>query len=188
MLTETQAADLQHTARLLAAFAGSVDGWEWDGCMAEQDPHGFGAVPCACGQVGLRFLFTWVKDGKSVITGSTCVEKVPGISGASMGRIAEALKAHEAKLRAAECASKSAEREAVIVALKAELAAKVEELVALDGAAYWREHYARVERAQLASMKSAHGKAKKMRGLLESIGRRMDNIRARAAARSPYWR
>jgi hypothetical protein len=118
--TDTIVENLEHAARLLQAFGGETSGWEWTGEMFEQDPSALGAQPCACGHQGLRYLFPWKHPDhdRTVITGSKCVETVPGLSGASIAGILAALDKRikelaKAKREAAAKIKKAAEAEEV---------------------------------------------------------------------------
>ena len=96
---------VEHAQRLLAAFGGDTSGWAWTGEVIEQDPQAPGATPCACGHVGLRWLFPWENPKhprQRVITGSVCVENVEGLSPTSVA----ALQARAARLIAERQADK----------------------------------------------------------------------------------
>lgn len=111
--TDSLIGQAEWMGRLLAAFGGDVKGWEWTGDVAE-DPNCQGT--CACGHKGLRYLFTWKKDGVSnpVITGSVCVNNVPGISPEQLARIqAEIARRDQVEREAAAKARNAAKAEKV---------------------------------------------------------------------------
>jgi len=104
-IERTQSA-LYHYQRLMDAFGHHPEEWEWTGDMAEGDPT---RDHCACGH-NIRWLFPWKrKDGKGglVITGSVCVENVPGISPDTIERMRAAIA--EMEERRKEDARKSRE-------------------------------------------------------------------------------
>lgn len=115
---------VEHAQQLLAAFGGDTSGWAWTEEVIEQDPQGLGGTPCACGHVGLRWLFPWEHPkhpGKRVITGSVCVENVEGLSPTSVA----ALQARAARLIAERQADKRKQEAARRVAAVTELRAQV---------------------------------------------------------------
>lgn len=98
---------------LLRAFGGNVEGWEWTGETIDlKKPEG----RCACGHEGCRYLYPWEhkgRPGQQVITGSTCVENVPGISESSLAAIRAGVEAQrkaaaEAKRKASEVVKQDA--------------------------------------------------------------------------------
>lgn len=111
MTTENQIdraeGDFAVRARLLAAFGGSVAGWEQTEIGYSDPPEGV----CACGHRPLRDLYFWTNQGRPgqvVTTGSTCVFTVPGLDPASLERI----RAHVEQLRAKLADDKRKAREA----------------------------------------------------------------------------
>lgn len=118
---------LQHAETLLAAFGGDPAGWEWTGEVAEQDPAAPGATPCACGHTGLKYLFPWKHPAhaREVVTGSVCVDAVPGLSPVSVAAMRAAMERIVAKRRAAIAAAKKAGKEAQVAALRAEVEAAI---------------------------------------------------------------
>lgn len=113
--------DLHHVERLLAAMGGSPEGWEWTGEITEGDPAAFNPSRCACGHV-IRWEYHWLhKDGRKLITGSVCVENLPGISAEILRLMCEALaKILEAR-KEDERKAKEAARAAEVQAFLAEL-------------------------------------------------------------------
>lgn len=97
----------QRYAETLQAVLGNGAEWEYRGQCGE-DPRCGGK--CACGQTGLRYLFTiHHPDGRTAILGSSCIETYPGISPAMVERVrADAQRLEEAaeerKRRAREVA------------------------------------------------------------------------------------
>ena len=125
--TTRSEAKAQYLERLLSALGGSAQGWEWTGEMTEQDPTALGASPCACGHRGLRYLFHWQhQDGRKLITGSTCVETVPGISETSLEAIQARLEQLRIEKREAERKARDASKNAEVVTLSAALLADIE--------------------------------------------------------------
>lgn len=101
--------------RLLEAFGGSVEGWEWDGTVKEVD-HAY----CACGHY-IRFAFPWVKGNQCIWTGSTCVENVPFIDQNVVGNMKAALENLKARKAAALRKARQAAKTAEVVALKSQI-------------------------------------------------------------------
>lgn len=177
--------NLEHSARLLQAFGGNTAGWEWTGEMFEQDPFALGAQPCACGHQGLRYLFPWKHPdhSRTVITGSSCVETVPGLSGASIEGILLAVDKRvkelaRAKREAAAKVRRAAESEEV-VRLREECLARFEDHgyraeLLLKSQGYYVENWNRYKSAvrfreclnEAARMKSAKGQANRYKQIL----------------------
>jgi hypothetical protein len=115
--------ELAYRARLLAAFGGDPTGWEYNGEVREQDPA-TGGVHCACGHQGLRWLFPWVHPAHpraEVITGSVCVDTVPGLSPTSVLLMKTRLEEVLSKRREDERLAREAARAARVQVLRAEV-------------------------------------------------------------------
>lgn len=127
--------------RLLAAFGGDPSGWEWTGEVREQDPSAIGGVRCACGQQGLRYLFPWRKVGVigEIITGSVCVNNVPGLSAAQLERVQAEVERRLVAERAAKAAVRKADKAAQVLELVAEIRAMLQRVLALDERYHRRE-------------------------------------------------
>lgn len=125
--TETRTAQrIGHATKLLAAMGGSPEGWDYTGEILEGDPA---RDKCACGHP-IRWLFIWENTTqihrRTLITGSVCVENLPGITAASI----EAMKADlEGALAAKKAAAKKAREAAAqeeVTALREATLAKIE--------------------------------------------------------------
>jgi hypothetical protein len=118
---------LAHMQRLLDAMGGSPDGWEWTGEVQEGDPNGMTPTKCACGHI-IRWMYPWKhKDGlRSLITGSVCVDNLPGINAETVNLMREALNKLLAKRKEAQRKAKDASMTAEVVALREQLSALIE--------------------------------------------------------------
>jgi hypothetical protein len=80
---------------------------------------------CACGHV-IRWMYPWKhKDGRSLITGSVCVDNLPGINAETVRMMREALERLLAERKEAERKAHAAEQDAHVAALREELRAKI---------------------------------------------------------------
>jgi hypothetical protein len=186
--------------RLLAAFGGDPSGWEWTGEVREQDPAAMGGVHCACGQHGLRYLFPWRKAGiaAEVITGSVCVNQVPGLSADQLQRLQAEVERRLAAEREAKTAKRRASKVEEVRVVADEIRAQLQRVIALD-ARYHRREKLEPEQWNLAQayhgysadlaaglrLKSPHGKLQRLIRLRDRLAKRLaaaDAVDARAAA------
>lgn len=130
-----------HYENLMKALRYKPEEWEYTGEMGEQNPSGLGAVPCACGHTPIRYLFPWKhkRTGEVIITGSHCVEQIPGMSPEGLAAIQAQVQGLQADRRmrdaAARDASKGTEAAGIIMEIQ-ELA----ESIAGDVTAYEEAH------------------------------------------------
>jgi len=115
---------LHHAERLLAAMGGSPEGWSFTGDVVEGDPE---KSRCACGHP-IRWEFQWKhEDGRTLVTGSVCVENLPLIDRmiveAMRAALVKAIQVREEAARKARAASLDAE----VDALRTELRGLIEE-------------------------------------------------------------
>ena len=180
--------NLAHLEQLLAAFGGSLAGWALDPEVGEQQSSDPGAIPCACGHRPIRYLFSWKKDGRTVITGSHCVETCPGITREILDQMAAGL----ARLRAAQHEearkAKEALQDAEVVKLLEEIdagmRAKYRLAYAHSHSVGWVEpsiYYDRLARDSFQSyvrhakrLKTRAGRLRSLRGLLKELQPRGD--------------
>jgi hypothetical protein len=116
MNEEKLLASIGHTSALLESFGDSMEGWEFTGEVIDT---GKGSnAKCGCGHA-LRYEYIWKHDdGRTNITGSTCVEKAAFISEGTIERMQTALE--DLKKRQAEARRKAklaSETEAVVAKL-----------------------------------------------------------------------
>ncbi len=132
--TDRLAGEAEWMGRLLDAFGGDPTGWEWTGEVREQDPSSPAGVRCACGQHGLRFLFPWRRPGQDgeVITGSVCVDQVPGLSAEQLQRIRSEVERREGEERRAASARRRADGDEEARAMAEEVRRQLERVLALD--------------------------------------------------------
>jgi hypothetical protein len=115
---ETKAGNAHHAAKLLRAFGGSMDGWHYTGQVRDLGSAG---GYCCCGHP-IRWAFDWQHDdGRTLVTGSTCVETAPGLSPDLLERMAADLEALRAKIRADKAKAKRAAQEEEVRALRERL-------------------------------------------------------------------
>ena len=102
-------ATADHHARLVAKF-GNGKGWEYSGEVTDAGPDG--QAKCACGHP-IRYEYHWQhEDGRKAVTGSVCIDYIPGLSVEAVERI----KAHAAAIRKAEREARKAAKVAAQVA------------------------------------------------------------------------
>ena len=88
---------IHHHEKLLAAFGGSATGWSYTGEVA--DCGNASMVKCPCGHP-IRYKFLWQHDdGRTMHTGSVCVNTLPGLDQAVLERMRGDLEALRAKAR-----------------------------------------------------------------------------------------
>lgn len=176
-----------HVERLLSALGGTGEGWTYTGDVLEQDPSSPGARPCACGHTGIRWLFPFTReDGARVLTGSVCVDTVPGLRPGTLDAMQGALKAHLAARREAARKAREATKAAEVQALVAEVDAAIEERFGailrecaetrgwLSERLYRGQQDARFwkgERVRALRLKSSNGQATRLRGVLAGVRR-----------------
>ena len=184
----TVAGNLAHLEQLLSAFGGSLEGWVLDPEVGEQNGSDIGAISCACGHRPIRYLFSWHKDGRTVITGSHCVGTAPGIT----REMLDAMSAGLARLRAkqGEEARKiketlqDAEVAKLIEEIDAGMRAKYRLAYAHSHSAGWVSpdvYYTRLARDNFATyvrhakhLKTRAGRLRSLRGLLKELQPRSD--------------
>jgi hypothetical protein len=182
-IEKTQTA-LYHYERLMDAFGHHPEQWEWTGDIAEGDPT---KDHCACGH-NIKWLFPWRhKDGSPglVITGSVCVENVPGISPGTVERMKARIKEMEERRKEDVKKARAASEKAEVVAAEAEYeearqAVFGRALLQLKqrrerGATGWMDpelyseasaiRWYNEKHAAARNLKSANGQAKRIRGL-----------------------
>jgi len=180
---ERAAGNVAHLERLLAAFGGSLAGWTLDPEVSEQNGNDLGAVSCACGHRPLRYLFTWRKAGRVVITGSVCVETAPGIT----QELLQAMAAGLARLKEQQAAERARARlvaqDAEVALLLTNLDAAIEQKLGpacrrwYGGdyapprvyAARWRRRNCRAEMARAQRLKTKAGCLRVLRALLAGL-------------------
>lgn len=113
-----------HAQRLLDAMGGSPEGWEYTGEILEGDPA---KTKCACGHP-IRWLFIWehIASNRKLITGSVCVENLPGITESYIEAMRQDLETAIAAKKAAARKAKEAAAQEEVTRLREETLAKID--------------------------------------------------------------
>ncbi len=180
--------NLAHLEQLLAAFGGSLEGWVLDPEVGEQNGSDIGAISCACGHRPIRYLFSWKKDGRTVITGSHCVETAPGVTREMLDSMSAGLARLRAKqgeeARKIKEALQDAEVAKLLEEIDAGMRAKYRLAYAHSHSVGWVEpsvYYDRLARDSFRTyvnhakhLKTRAGRLRSLRGLLKELQPRSD--------------
>ncbi len=195
-----RAVSASHYTRNLARVLGNGAEWEYSGdCTDLGAPTG----KCACGHMGLRYLFTLNHpDGRKAVVGSVCVGNYPGISPALADRLAAEVERLQAAAREAQRQAIEASQSSVVQALMRQWSAaeyQTDQAVAdwhnRNQWARWYPHaiyrrpYASERLADRADdrlhpfcclpvLKTSAGQAKRLRHYLTECARELEQARA----------
>lgn len=131
---------LAYHANLLRALGGDPSGWEWTGEVFESKQL---AYTCACGHIGLRYLYMLRKPGhQNVGVGSSCILNYRGVDQSLVdaigGHVAELRRLASERRSAAKRAAAQAESLELIEALKAAKRKAVETVSGAVQSQGWR--------------------------------------------------
>jgi hypothetical protein len=123
-IVDRNEASTHHHERLLKAFGGSMDGWEYTGEIRDAGKNSQSS--CACGHP-IRYEYVWFHPKKGeVITGSTCVWTVPWISEETVSRMKADLEELRARAREAKRKIRLARQSAEVQQKLAEVKSKLD--------------------------------------------------------------
>jgi len=175
---------LHYAEKLLAAMGGSPAGWEYTGVVTDAGKAG---SKCAC-EHPIRFEYHWKHtDGRTLITGSVCVEALPGIGEGIVLRMREDLERLNCERKEAARKAKLASEEKTVMECRDRILDRLKErfprghrlhheevsgwLGADDyGARETYRYWLGLVRASLR-LKTPRGQVARLRGIAESLER-----------------